>query len=52
MSRELITHQELLSQLRQNGYEDIQKIKRATWKVDGRVSLIPYESRRRLRSKH
>jgi uncharacterized membrane protein YcaP (DUF421 family) len=43
MSRELITHQELLSQLRQNGYEDIQKIKRATWKVDGRVSLIPYE---------
>jgi uncharacterized membrane protein YcaP (DUF421 family) len=40
VARELMTHAELESQLRQQGVEDVKKVKRARLEPDGRVSVI------------
>ena len=42
-AKEFITEAELESQLRQQGVEDISKVKRAHLEPDGRVSVIPQE---------
>jgi uncharacterized membrane protein YcaP (DUF421 family) len=44
MRKELITTDELTSQLRQNGIEDISEVKTAYLESDGHFSFIKYES--------
>jgi len=46
MRRELITQDELMSQLRQQGVEFIADVKKAYIEPDGRVSIITYESKK------
>lgn len=43
MRREFLTEQELRGQLREQGVEDISKVKSAYLEGDGNVSVIPYE---------
>lgn len=45
MQQELITEEELMSQLRQQGVELITDVKRAYIEPDGRISIITYESK-------
>ncbi|WP_026732566.1 DUF421 domain-containing protein [Fischerella sp. PCC 9605] len=45
MKRELITEQELMSQLRQQGVESLKDVKRAFMEADGSISIIRYESK-------
>jgi uncharacterized membrane protein YcaP (DUF421 family) len=40
MRRELITEEELMSQLRQHGVEDVSEVKRACLEGDGQISVI------------
>jgi uncharacterized membrane protein YcaP (DUF421 family) len=40
MRRELITEDELMSQLREQGVERVEEVKRACLEGDGRVSVI------------
>jgi uncharacterized membrane protein YcaP (DUF421 family) len=40
--QELITEDELLSKLREQGIEDISEVKKAYMEGDGRISVIPY----------
>ncbi len=43
MRQELITRQELLSQIRQQGIENIKEIRRAYIEGDGRISILKFE---------
>jgi uncharacterized membrane protein YcaP (DUF421 family) len=43
MRQEMITTEELLSQLRQQGIEDPAKVKKAFIEGDGRISIISYD---------
>ena len=43
LRRELITDDELMSQLRKQGIEDINKVKRAYMESDGSISAIEYD---------
>ncbi len=45
LRRELITDDELMSQLRKQGIEDINKVKRAYMESDGSISAIERDSR-------
>lgn len=47
MERELITEDELMSQLRQQGVEFLTEVKRAYIESDGRISIITYDSKTR-----
>jgi uncharacterized membrane protein YcaP (DUF421 family) len=49
MRHELITEEELMSQLRQQGVEDIAQVKRAFMEGDGHISVITYEDQPRPR---
>ncbi|MEO1761311.1 MAG: YetF domain-containing protein, partial [Cyanobacteria bacterium J06629_18] len=40
MQQELLTEEELMSQLRQQGVESVEKVKRAYMEADGRISVI------------
>ncbi|MDY6900725.1 MAG: DUF421 domain-containing protein [Cyanobacteriota bacterium] len=40
MEQELLTEEELMSQLRQQGVESLEKVKRAYMEADGRISVI------------
>lgn len=42
MRRELITEEELMSQLRMQGIDDIADVKEAYMEGDGRISIVPY----------
>ncbi|ARV57473.1 hypothetical protein BZZ01_01440 [Nostocales cyanobacterium HT-58-2] len=44
MQRELLTNDELMSQLRQQGVESIADVKRAYMEADGSISVITYSS--------
>lgn len=44
MRREFITKQELLSQLREEGIEDVSNVKSAYIEGDGNISVIPYDT--------
>ena len=46
MRREFITMDELRSQLREQGIEDVAKVKRARMEPDGRLSVIEFEGGR------
>lgn len=43
MHRELITEKDLRGQLREQGIEDITRIKNAAIESDGRISVIPFD---------
>lgn len=43
MRRELITMDELMSQLRQQGIGDLSEVKEAFVEGDGRISVVPFE---------
>jgi uncharacterized membrane protein YcaP (DUF421 family) len=43
MRRELITEQELMSQLRQEGISDLKNVKEACMEGDGRISIIRHD---------
>lgn len=45
MQRELLTKDELMSQLRQQGVESIADVKRAYMEADGSISVITYDSK-------
>ena len=45
MRRELISEDELMSQLRQSGIEDLKEVKFAYLEGDGRISVITYENK-------
>lgn len=44
LRRELITEDELMSQLRQQGIDDLQRIKEAFMEGDGRISVVTHEA--------
>lgn len=44
MRREMLTEEELLSQVRQQGIENISDVKKAYIEGDGNISVIPYKS--------
>ncbi|MHC8400859.1 YetF domain-containing protein [Pseudomonas sp. MDT1-17] len=44
MRMELITTEELMAQLRENGIENCAQVKRACIEADGRISIIKIES--------
>jgi uncharacterized membrane protein YcaP (DUF421 family) len=43
MRREFLTEQELMGQLREEGIEDLSKVKAAHIEGDGNISVIPYD---------
>jgi len=45
MKREMITRGELMSQLREQGVENVEDVKSACLEGDGKISLIPYASK-------
>jgi uncharacterized membrane protein YcaP (DUF421 family) len=45
MRRELITEAELLGKLREQGVEDVSKVKQANIESDGQISVIEYEQK-------
>ena len=49
MRKESITKEELLSQLRLQGIEDIRKVKAARLEPEGKISIIPHESNQKHR---
>ena len=49
MRRELITEEELMSQLRQQGLDDVGKVKEAFMESDGHISVVQQEGRRKPR---
>lgn len=51
MRRELITEDELMSQMRQQGVELLADVKKAYIEADGRISIITYDSQTRPASK-
>ena len=46
MRRELITEDELMSQLREQGLDDFDKVKEAYMESDGRISVVEREQKR------
>jgi uncharacterized membrane protein YcaP (DUF421 family) len=46
MRKEFITEEELMTQLREQGIEDIAEVKRACMEGDGRISVITWDSNR------
>lgn len=44
MRKEFITKDELMGQLREQGLEDIERVKSAYLEGDGNISVIPYEA--------
>lgn len=46
MRRELITDEELMSQLREQGLDDVAKVKEAYIESSGHISVVPYEQKR------
>lgn len=46
MRRELITKDELMTQLREQGLDDVSKVKEAYIEGDGRISVIEHEQKR------
>lgn len=46
MQRELLTEDELMSQLRQQGVESLNNVKRAYMEADGRISVITDDERK------
>lgn len=51
MRRELITEEELLSQLREQGVDDIKKVKKAFIESDGQISVVQHEQEQKKREK-
>ena len=51
MRRELITEDELISHLREEGVDDWRKVKVAFIESDGHISVVPYEQKRASRGK-
>jgi uncharacterized membrane protein YcaP (DUF421 family) len=47
MQRELLTKEELMSQLRQQGVESLADVKKAFMEADGSISVITYDSKSR-----
>jgi uncharacterized membrane protein YcaP (DUF421 family) len=47
MRRELVTEEELMSQLRKQGVNELTEVKLAYMEGDGRISLVTYEAGRR-----
>jgi uncharacterized membrane protein YcaP (DUF421 family) len=45
MRKELITEEELMSQLRVHGLDDFNKVKQAHMESDGRISIVPFEEK-------
>jgi uncharacterized membrane protein YcaP (DUF421 family) len=45
MRKELITEDELMSQLRVHGLDDFSKVKQAHMESDGRISIVQYEGK-------
>ena len=45
MRHELITEEELMSQLREQGLDDIQNVKQAVMEPDGHISVVAYRQR-------
>ena len=45
MRRELITGEELMSQLREQGLDDFGKVKEAYMESSGHISIVPYEQK-------
>jgi uncharacterized membrane protein YcaP (DUF421 family) len=50
MRRELITEEELMSQLREQGLDDVSKVKEAFMESDGHISVVRQEQRHKRRS--
>jgi uncharacterized membrane protein YcaP (DUF421 family) len=50
MRRELITEAELLGKLREQGLEDLSKVKQASIESDGQISVIEYKQQRHKRA--
>lgn len=46
MRRELITEEELMSHLREQGLDDVKKVKKAYIESDGRISVVEQEQKR------
>lgn len=44
MRAELITQEELMAQLRENGIEDCSRVKQAYMEADGMISIIKMET--------
>ena len=51
MRKEFLTQAELLSQLREQGIDDVKKVKKAYIESDGKLSVIAYEQRTRQQGK-
>jgi uncharacterized membrane protein YcaP (DUF421 family) len=51
MRRELITEEELMSQLRQQGIEDIALVKTACIEIDGQISIVKHSENDRKNNK-
>jgi uncharacterized membrane protein YcaP (DUF421 family) len=49
LQREMITEEELASQLRQSGIERVNQVKQAMLEPDGRLSVIPYSPKEEAR---
>lgn len=49
MRRELITEEELMSQLREQGLDDVGKVKEARMESDGHISVVQQEQKRHNR---
>lgn len=47
MRRELITEDELMSQLREQGLDDLGKVKKAYMEPEGHISIVQYEQKRK-----
>jgi uncharacterized membrane protein YcaP (DUF421 family) len=45
MRKELITENELMSQLRVHGLDDFSRVKKATMESDGRISIVQHEEK-------
>jgi uncharacterized membrane protein YcaP (DUF421 family) len=43
MRRELISTEELMSKLREEGYDDVRQVKLAFLEPDGQISIVPYK---------
>ena len=49
MRRELITEEELMGNLREQGIDDVTKVKKAFMESDGHISVVEYEQKRHNR---
>lgn len=46
LRREYVTEEELMTELRSKGIEDVAEVRRCYMEQDGRVSVIPYQKKR------